>query len=142
MTIDPMKSTDAEDAALQRDDLIANAAKRANEKLGTNLPSFLSSLPGFIPVAPLEYWACIAGDTATAKLKQAIQDGANVNQSNELGYTPLHAAAENGRLENAKILLLCGAIVNSKTSDGMTALDLARSNGNAELVSLLESASS
>ncbi len=142
MTIDPLKLTDAEDAALQRDDLIANAGALANEKLGTNSPSFLSSLPGFIPVASIEYWACIAGDTATAKLKKAIQDGANVNQSNELGYTPLHAAAENGRLENAKILLQCGAILDAKTTDGLTALDLARTNGNAELVSLLETAAS
>jgi hypothetical protein len=140
MTIDPLKLTDAEVAAFRRDDLIASAAKRANEKLGTNSPSFLCSLPGFIPVAPVEYWACIAGDTATAKLKQSIEDGANVNQSNELGYTPLHAAIENGRLENAKILLLSGAFANAKTSDGLTALDLARANGNAELVSLLESA--
>ena len=139
MTIDPPKLTDAEDAALRRDDLIANAAKHANEKQGADSQSFLSSLPGLIPAVPIEYWACLAGDAATAKLKKLIQDGANVNQSDDIGYTPLHAAAENGRIENAKILLQFGANANAKTADGTTALDLARYNGYAELVSLLES---
>ncbi len=139
MTIDPLKLTEAEDAALRRDDLVANAAKHANEKLGTDSQSFLSSIPGFIPAVPVEYWACIAGDSATAKLKKLIQDGANVNQSDDIGYTPLHAAAENGRIENVKILLQFGANANAKTTDGTTALDLARYHGHAELVSLLES---
>ena len=52
MTTDPLKLTEAEDEAIRRDNLVANAAKHANENPDTFSQPFLSSLPGFMPGQP------------------------------------------------------------------------------------------
>ncbi len=55
---------------------------------------------------------------------------ADVNACDDDGRTPLMFAAENGRLENAKLLLAEGADVRRKDKKGETALDLVKPGNN------------
>jgi ankyrin repeat protein len=54
-----------------------------------------------------------------------IDAGAEVNQADNKGKTPLMLAARNGNLDLAKILIDNGADVNQKDKDGKSALQLA-----------------
>ncbi len=52
-----------------------------------------------------------------------IKEGANVNQRNDLGRTPLCHVLGTGDVNLAKLLIQEGADVNSKNNDGMTVLE-------------------
>ncbi|EAX98798.1 ankyrin repeat protein, putative [Trichomonas vaginalis G3] len=54
-----------------------------------------------------------------------ISNGANVNQRNSFGNTPLHVAALFSNKENAEILISHGAEINSLNKNGQTPLDIA-----------------
>jgi ankyrin repeat protein len=54
-----------------------------------------------------------------------IEAGADVNATQRHGYTPLHAAAENGDIELIDLLLDRGARIDARTDDGRTAADIA-----------------
>ena len=54
-----------------------------------------------------------------------INHGANVNEKDKDGSTPLHLAAWNGKLECCEFLINHGVNVNEKDSDGNTPLHLA-----------------
>jgi ankyrin repeat protein len=51
----------------------------------------------------------------------------------------LHGAAENGVLENVKLLVANGADVSAKTVNGKTPHDLAKAQGHTGVVIFLES---
>ena len=53
-----------------------------------------------------------------------LQKGANVNESDFWGYTPLHEAAAKNKLEICRVLLEQGAQVDAKTREGQTPFDL------------------
>ena len=55
----------------------------------------------------------------------------------EVGATPLHAAARNGRLDVAKLLLANGADINAQRRDGESALGEAAFNDRLEVAALL-----
>jgi len=67
-------------------------------------------------------------------VKHLVQNGADVNQANADGVTPLMVSSQNGRLQVVKYLLKNGAIVNQIRSDGATALMFASSQGNLLVV--------
>jgi len=74
-------------------------------------------------------------------VKELIDKGADVNQANTYGETPLHIAAENGQLDVARLLLDRGAEVNqARTTDGETPLSIAALYGHTEIVDLLKTA--
>ena len=54
------------------------------------------------------------GDLEQAR--QLIEDGANVDEENRQGLTPLHLIALNGRTDLAELLLDHGAVVNQRES--------------------------
>jgi RNA polymerase sigma factor (sigma-70 family) len=59
-------------------------------------------------------------------VRMLLEKKADVNARDDAGRTPLMYAAENGRLENAKLLLSEGADVRRKDKQGHTALDLVK----------------
>ena len=79
--------------------------------------------------------AALEGQTAQAE--ELLNNGANVNEHNNVGYTPLHLAAAKGRLETAALLLDRGAEINALDSLDLTPLHLAVQNRQPEMVALL-----
>lgn len=75
-----------------------------------------------------------------AKLEELLQAGQDINTADEVGYTPLIAAAAAGKADTVRYLLDHGAEVNRCNRLQETALMLAAQKGHAEVVSLLLSA--
>jgi len=72
-----------------------------------------------------------ANSTGAAKLVGVVRGGV-------AGYTPLHEAAEAGKLEHVRMLLDAGARVDVKTAAGDTPLRLATTMGHHKVVTLLK----
>jgi ankyrin repeat protein len=70
--------------------------------------------------------------------EQLLNAGAAINLASERGFTPLHAAAYEGRLAMVELLLARGAIPTVKTADGKTPADLARVSQHQDVVARLE----
>jgi ankyrin repeat protein len=138
MTDSNLELTPEEQEAFSRDNKMMEVLRQANQNSGT---SFQELFPNAIPVSELQYWAPIDRPDARAKLKQALSSGSDVNEKSDGDYTPLHGAAENGVLENVKLLIANGADVTAQLSDGKTPLDLAKAQGHADVVAFLESQS-
>ena len=64
--------------------------------------------------------------------------GADANAKDRKGSLPLHAAADGGHLELARLLLPRTQEPQAKNAAGKSALDYARVNGYAQLEKLLE----
>jgi ankyrin repeat protein len=82
----------------------------------------------------IEYWSGV-GDEEQVLL--AIRSGYDVNETSDGGYTALHAAAENNRLEVIRVLLEHGANPNAKVISGETPLAFAELTGCEEAAALL-----
>jgi ankyrin repeat protein len=81
--------------------------------------------------------ACVGGQTETMKL--LLQNGADVNCiGDELGETPLMAAAQMGHEEALKMLLEQGAYPNIKQKEGKTALSIALEYQQPAIAALLQ----
>lgn len=61
----------------------------------------------------------------TGDVKSLLAKGANANEVDAKGATPLHAAASNGAVDAAKALLDGGANINAPDVDGNTPLHAA-----------------
>ncbi|PZQ96223.1 MAG: hypothetical protein DI539_30320, partial [Flavobacterium psychrophilum] len=72
-----------------------------------------------------------------AVLEELIKGGANLNQQDPKGYTPLIIACYNHQYEAAKILIEHGADVNAVDHGGNTALMGAAFKGYADIAELL-----
>eukprot|EP01036_Dinobryon_divergens_P029330 gene29330-38409_t len=81
------------------------------------------------------YYAAKAGDAE--KVKRLIDEGADVAQRGDYGWTPLHRAAGSGHGAVASILLAAGAEVDNKDNYGMTPLHRAAGNGHGAVASIL-----
>ena len=66
------------------------------------------------------------GDRATV---DALKEAEVLNTADELGYTPLHYAAESGKPDIVKVLIKVGADVDAKDKDGDTPLHITAFNG-------------
>ncbi len=71
------------------------------------------------------------------KVKSFLDEGADVNEESESGYTPLHYAAMENSKDVAKLLLAKGAGVNAKNKYGATPLHEAVRKGYKDLAELL-----
>lgn len=67
----------------------------------------------------------------------SLQHGANVNESDFWGYTPLHEAAAKNKLDICRLLLDHGAQVDAKTREGQTPYDLLKDK-DGDLADLLQ----
>jgi hypothetical protein len=73
----------------------------------------------------------------TAAVNELLSSGADVNERNSRGVTPLMAAAHKGNLDLTKLLVEKGADVNATTPKGLTPLMAAVEAGNPEVVRFL-----
>lgn len=71
------------------------------------------------------------------KLEALLQAGHDVNAADEVGYTPLLAAAAAGKADTVRYLLDHGAEVNHSNRLQETALMLAAQKGHAQVVQIL-----
>ena len=69
-----------------------------------------------------------------------LSAGANKDQANERGWTPLNTAAYKGHIECVKSLLAAGANKDQANIHGHTPLDTAAEKGHTEIVAVLEAA--
>ncbi|KAK7736030.1 hypothetical protein SLS63_003550 [Diaporthe eres] len=104
-------------------------------KNGAN-PDFQNSNDGCSAL----YWAVMCANT---ELINALLDhGANPDvqtwQRNG-AFTPLHAAVDNGRYDEAKILVERGADLSIRDAEGLTPLERARRSNSLDMVELLAS---
>jgi len=81
--------------------------------------------------------AAAAGDVDQVKL--LISNGADVNEKDKDGRTPLHSAAREGEMEAVKLLVEAGADLNCTDKDGQTPASLAMAEDHKGIVELLVS---
>lgn len=62
-------------------------------------------------------------------IEMLVDHGAEINASQQAGYTPLHEAAQSGNLQAAILLLSHGANINPKADNGKTPLALTMIEG-------------
>ena len=80
--------------------------------------------------------AAFAGETDIIRV--LIECGADVNLSNENGWTALLSAASCGHVDVVKLLLSIGADANAAAGDGDTPMTVAAKEGHDEVVRLLK----
>lgn len=90
---------------------------------------------------------CLAGDLHETAAKAPVEDvlsllraGADPDESDDCGFTPLHLAIRYGRLMTVWHLIQWGADVNASDNGGWTLLHEAAQAGESEAVGLLLSA--
>lgn len=81
----------------------------------------------------LVYWSSLGDVTEVAK---SLDQGSDVNTTDEEGYSALQAAAENGYLDVVELLVSKGANIHYKGQ--YTALELAEMAGNTAIVDYLK----
>ena len=73
-------------------------------------------------------------------VRALLDRGADINQAENSGYTPLYIASQNGHVDVVRALLDRGADINQARNDGATPLMLAKHFNRTEIVRLLERA--
>jgi ankyrin repeat protein len=85
------------------------------------------------------HWAALFGLVDTGKILMSASS--DINAQTKTGETPLHLAAEKGKLEMVKYLLELGArtdIRDKGAGGGATAFDAAKRSGQKEIAELLK----
>jgi ankyrin repeat protein len=81
--------------------------------------------------------ALLCGEAETAKF--LLDQGADVNARQDLGFVPLHEAAFLGRIDLIDLLLDHGAEINARTEKGESPVATAMRRGKAEAAAYLRS---
>jgi ankyrin repeat protein len=76
-----------------------------------------------------------------AAIKQAVEDGNNVNEVEASGNTPMHAAAYEGWVEGGELLLSLGAKIDASNNAGDRPYHTAAYLNNKDFMSFLEAVS-
>ena len=76
----------------------------------------------------------------TEAVAALLGQGADIEMSNNEGWTALFEAANKGHVEIVRLLLKHGALPTATDSSGATPIDYARINGYQQVVYLLEGA--
>lgn len=108
-----------------------------------NTQAMFAYLAGYPHLAKARYsdgpfalhYACSTGDLK--EVSRLLATGADVNRTDNDGWTPLHYAAALGHKEIVALLIEYGARVDNKNNTGETPLHRAADNGYTEIVDLL-----
>ena len=125
------------EAEKQRQALEAEKAKLAAEQAEKERQEFFVQLghwPSPDAVDDLNY---AAGLNLSMLIMALIQQGADVNAENRLGWRPLHYAAKANAVDTADVLLQCGADVNAKENSGLTPLHYAAGKNAVDTTNVL-----
>jgi hypothetical protein len=125
--------TKEEKEELKKDQELLSVVAAINSQ-NDSTESPLASMPGFKKIPSLIY-ACYVGKLFM--VKDAINNGSNVNETDDDGITPLHAAAEDGNIEIVQFLLNLGADKSIVDKNGILPIDLAKEKGHKIIVDLL-----
>ena len=85
----------------------------------------INDTPSLVKLGDKEYRVVGTLDN-TDCIKLLIAAGANINATDKDGNTPLHWAADGGRLANTRLLISMGANPNATNNKGRTPLDVAK----------------
>ncbi|MBR9983861.1 MAG: ankyrin repeat domain-containing protein [Wolbachia endosymbiont of Homalodisca vitripennis] len=80
---------------------------------------------------------CFDADESEALSQSILEDGEDIYAQDENGYTPLHHAAANGDVKNAKSLIDNGEDINAQDENGDTPLHYAAAENYKESAKLL-----
>ena len=83
----------------------------------------------------MHYAAYVQGNDSIIKL--LVEAGADIDNKDNSGRTPLHYAAQNNFTTNMEALLTLGASITKRDNNGDQAYHLARDNGHLEAANLL-----
>ena len=122
-----------ENEELQKDKDLMSFVAAINAQNGST-KSPLESLPSFTRVPSLIY-ACKIGKMFM--VKDAINNGSDINETDDDGTTPLHASCEEGNIEMVQFLLDFGADKNILNNKGILPIELAENKGHHSIVELL-----
>ena len=86
------------------------------------------------PAAEL-HQAVIAGNIQS--VTNLLNNGADINAKNGLGWTPLHAAIRSNHKDIVELLISKGADVNAKDNNGQTPLHFAVESGQNDIIQIL-----
>lgn len=82
--------------------------------------------------------ACLSLGRNRETVRMLIECGANVCQSQNGGFTPLHQAAVSGDAELVAMLIAAGADRSAVSDDGKTPAEYARDRGHAAIAEMLQ----
>jgi len=99
--------------------------------LGRGVPASARDFRGWSALL----YASVAGKTEIAV--ELLKNGANPNEANDLGGTPLMGAASNDRFEIVGLLLSLDVDTKARDRDGMSALIFAAAGGNLRSTAIL-----
>ncbi len=106
---------------------------------GLILSDGYAATPPMLPNRGIEcanlHYAAIIGDVA--RVEQFIREGADVNERDWRGVTPLHAAAEFGNLDVVNSLIQSGSDVEALAPGGRSALFAAIAKGHLDVADAL-----
>ena len=80
--------------------------------------------------------AAVAANDPTA-VRTALSDGADINESNEIGQTPIVEAALADKLRAAAALMKKGADASTRSAEGLTPMEIAAQRGYGKIVRML-----
>ena len=105
------------------------------KRMGAQASKLLAEKTG---LSPTEELLVIIGKAKPDKVRQLIQDGADVKAQSKEGLTPLMIAiGNNSNLEALGVLIEAGADVNAKNKDGATPLMFAAIKNTSEVLKVL-----
>ncbi|MGM0851444.1 MAG: ankyrin repeat domain-containing protein [Bacillota bacterium] len=100
---------------------------------GADINSISNSKVSYIP-SNTALHAGIAGKASKELLEFLLKQGANVNQPDSSGHTPLHIAAFDGSEEIVSLLLAHGDGQEIHSGNDRTPLEIAKERGNKEFI--------
>ena len=132
------KPTTDSNSKITRDSTSDKSLPNNNGGKGTQITKTEKKTEEFISSPNIDstiYKAAVQNDIAL--IKSLIDKGANVNAADQLGWTGLHFAANQGYRQAAELLLNNGAVADAKANNDARPLHLAAEQGRTAVAELL-----